>query len=166
MDACPEFADVIRGRLEEQHLCLVGTLRADGSPRISPVEPYLVDGDLMMGMMAGSRKATDLLRDPRLVVHSIVTRWEGDEGDVKLYGTAMPVMQPPRRQRVYQAIADAHGWAEPEPDDPAYHIFWVELASAGYVRFDGSSWQDWSWDPCRGLRKQHHPGQTGQTQAG
>ena len=78
---CPELADIGQRRLEERHLCLIGTLRRDGWPRISPVEPYLVDGELMMGMMPGSRKAADLLRDPRLVVHSIVTRWEADEGD-------------------------------------------------------------------------------------
>lgn len=77
---CPELAEIGRRRLEERHVCLIGTLRADGSPRISPVEPYLVAGDLVIGMMAGSRKAADLLRDPRLVVHSTVTRWEADEG--------------------------------------------------------------------------------------
>lgn len=164
--ACPQFADVIRDRLEERHLCLIGTLRLDGSPRISPVEPYLVDGDLIIGMMAGSRKAADLLRDPRLVVHSIVTRWEGDEGDIKLYGTAVPVAEAPRRWALYQAIADAHGWREPEPDDPAYHVFRVELTSAGYVRFNGSSWQHWSWNPHRGLRKRNHPGQAGETHTG
>jgi len=91
---CPELADIGQRRLEERYLCLIGTLRRDGWPRISPVEPFLVDGDLMMGMMKGSRKAADLLRDPRLVVHSIVTRWEADEGDVKLYGTAQPVTEP------------------------------------------------------------------------
>src|SRR5690242_10757664 len=69
---CQELAQLGQRRLEERYLCLIGTLRRDGSPRISPVEPYLVDGDLMMGVMTGSRKAADLLRDPRLVVHSIV----------------------------------------------------------------------------------------------
>jgi hypothetical protein len=51
----------------------------------------------MIGMMAGSRKATDLLRDPRLVIHATVTRWEADEGDVKLYGTARAVTDPDHR---------------------------------------------------------------------
>lgn len=137
-------------------MCLIGTLRADGSPRITPVEPYLTAGDLLIGMMAGSRKAADLLRDPRLVVHSTVTRWEADVGDFKLYGTAIAVHDPPARQLLFEAIAEAHRWPGPEPDDPAYHVFRIEAASAGYVRFDGSTWQDWSWNPQRGLRKRNH----------
>jgi hypothetical protein len=30
--------------------------------------------------------------------------------------------------------------------------------SAAYVRFEGSSWQDWTWDPRGGLRKRYHTG--------
>jgi hypothetical protein len=155
---CPELAEIGRRRLEERHLCLIGTLRADGLPRISPVEPYLVAEDLMIGMMAGSRKAADLLRDPRLVVHSTVTRWEADEGDFKLYGTASALHDPAERHGLYEAIAAAHQWPEPEPDDPAYHVFRIDPATVGYVCFNGSSWQDWSWNPQRGgLRKRDHP---------
>ena len=153
---CPELADVGRRRLEERHLCLIGTLRLDGSPRISPIEPYLVGGDLMMGMMAGSRKAADLLRDPRVVVHTTVTRWEADEGDFKLYGTAVAVPDPARRAALYLAMTEAHNWAEPPADDPAYHVFSIRPVSVGYVRFDPPTWQDWTWDPDRGLRKRQH----------
>jgi hypothetical protein len=42
-------------------------------------------------MMWQSRKALDLLRDPRCVVHSTVTDRAGTEGDVKVYGRAVPV---------------------------------------------------------------------------
>lgn len=156
-ELCPELAAIGRRRLEERHLCLIGTLRADAWPRISPVEPYLVAGDLMIGMMAGSRKAADLLRNPRLVVHSAVTRWEADEGDFKLYGAAAAVHDPAERRRLYEAIGEAHEWPEPMSEDPAYHVFRVEPTTAGYVCFDGSSWQDWSWNPQRGgLRKRNH----------
>jgi len=82
--AAPELAAVGEERLRARELCLVGTLRANGWPRISPVEPEFVDGELMLGMMWRSPKALDLLRDPRLVVHSVVSRREGDEGDFKL----------------------------------------------------------------------------------
>ena len=111
----------------------------------------------MIGMMAGSRKAADLLRDSRLVVHSIVTSWEADEGDFKLYATASAVHDPVARCALYEAIAAAHQWAQPEPDDPAYHVFTIEPTTAGYVCFAGSSWQDWSWNPQGGLRKRAHP---------
>ena len=152
---CPELADIGQHRLEELHLCLIGTLRFDGWPRISPVEPYLTDGELMIGMMTGSRKAADLLRDPRLVVHSIVTRWEADEGDLKLYGTARPVTAPEPRETLFRAMAEAHGWPSlPHlAEDPGYHVFRVAIERAAYVRFGESSWQDWTWDPRSGLRK-------------
>jgi hypothetical protein len=58
-------------------------------------------------------------RNPRLVIHSMVTRWEADEGDVKLYGTARAVTDPDHRAALYQAITQAHGWPKPPPDDPA-----------------------------------------------
>lgn len=158
--AAPELAAIGRRRLEERHLCLVGTIRTDGSPRITPVEPYFVDGELMMGMMSGSRKAADLLRDPRISVHSPVTDWGGVEGDVKLYGTAEPVEDRARRLALFAAIDAAHGW-EPDPsepdDDPDYHMFAVDITSAGYTRFGPDGWDSWSWAAGGDLRKVTHP---------
>ncbi len=73
----PGLAAMGEERFERTGLALVGTLRKDGWPRISPVEPYIVDGELMLGMMWRSRKALDLLRDPRVVVHSTTCNREG-----------------------------------------------------------------------------------------
>jgi hypothetical protein len=158
--ACPELAEIARRRLNERHLCLVGTLRADGWPRITPVEPYVVDDELMIGMMWRSRKAADLLRDPRIVVHTIVTDWEGIEGDVKLYGVAEDVRDHDRRVALFRTIDAAHGW-QPDPDEPEddseYHIFALDIRRAGYTRFGETTWEAWSWDPERGLRTQERP---------
>src|ERR671937_2172346 len=97
--AAPELAALGEERLRGRELCLVGTLRRNGWPRISPVEPEFVDGELMLGMMWRSPKALDLLRDPRCVVHSVVSRKDGDEGDFKLYARAVEVPEPDRRER-------------------------------------------------------------------
>ena len=43
---------------------LVGTIRKDGTPRISPNEPDFAVGRLFVSMMWRSKKALDLLRDP------------------------------------------------------------------------------------------------------
>ena len=155
----PDMAALARERLEDRHLCLVGTLRTDGWPRISPVEPYIVQGELMLGMMPGSRKALDLLRDPRVVVHSVVTDWEGSEGDVKLYGHAAEVMDEDRRLELFQAVANAHRWAEAHDPDPrgGSHVFAVDIASAAFVRFGPDTWEIWRWDPDAGLMKDVHP---------
>lgn len=40
-------------------------------------------------MLWGSRKAADLLRDPHLLVHSIVTSRDGSAGEYKVRGRAV-----------------------------------------------------------------------------
>jgi len=66
--AAPELAKLGHDAFDQQHLCLVGTIRANGWPRISPNEFYFVEGDMLLGMMPGSLKARDLQRDPRITV--------------------------------------------------------------------------------------------------
>jgi hypothetical protein len=68
-DASPRLAEVGATRMEEPGVVLVGTIRREGTPRISPVEPLLWDGDLRLSMLFGSHKAADLQRDRRVLVH-------------------------------------------------------------------------------------------------
>jgi hypothetical protein len=63
--AAPELAERVKERFAATGLGLLATLRADGSPRISGIEPLFALDELWLGMMDGSRKATDLLRPPR-----------------------------------------------------------------------------------------------------
>lgn len=66
----PEFADAVRARFTIGKHCTLATLRKDGSPRISGTEvDFADDGGLYLGSMPGSRKVTDLRRDPRLSLH-------------------------------------------------------------------------------------------------
>ena len=62
----PELAALGEGQLARTGLALVGTLRRDGWPRISPVEPFIVDGNLYLGMMWQSRKALGPATRPAL----------------------------------------------------------------------------------------------------
>src|SRR3979409_111310 len=82
----PELAELGAARFDTSGLCLVGTLRRDGWPRISPVEPLIAHGQVYLGMMPHSTKALDLRRDPRCAVHSTTSDKAGTEGDFKLYG--------------------------------------------------------------------------------
>ncbi len=147
--AAPEIAERAETRFRTDGLCLVGTLRRDGSPRISPCEIDVAAGELLLGMMWRSRKAIDLLRDPRFVVHSVTRDREGTEGDVKLYGRAIDVSAPDVRQSYREAIKARIGWA---PDEPEYHLFALDVESAGYVVF-GDERYALAWDPERGLRR-------------
>ena len=113
--ACPELGTLAEERLLGPGVALLGTLKHDGSPRISPCEVFVVDGDLMLGMMWRSMKARDLLRDPRIVVHSVVTDRDGKEGDVKLYGHAVHVPEPERRAAYADHLEQKIDWRPTEP---------------------------------------------------
>ena len=85
--AAPELARLGRERLDRTGLALLGTLRKDGSPRISPVEAHVAGDELLFGVMPWSMKARDLARDPRCVLHSAVWEPDSPEGEFKLYGS-------------------------------------------------------------------------------
>ena len=82
----------------------IGTIRADGTPRISPVEAHLVGGDLMLVIIPGTRKARDVLRDPRIVLQSPVTEAAAPGGEFKLRGEAVKVTDDIVRAETAEAI--------------------------------------------------------------
>ena len=147
--ACPELAGLGEERLRGRELCLIGTLRRNGYPRISPCEPDFVDGELMLGMMWRSPKALDLRRDARCVVHSVLSSRSGEEGDFKLYGRAIEVHAPERRAAYRATIKARLDW---EPEEPRFHVFAIDVESAGFVIF-GEERYGLAWDPAGGLRR-------------
>jgi hypothetical protein len=72
-NSAPELAARGLTRMNARELIVLGSLKKDGAPRVSPVEPDIVDGELMMGMIWQSNKALDLLRDPRCMVTTVVS---------------------------------------------------------------------------------------------
>jgi hypothetical protein len=139
----PNLAAVAEARMAEDGLVLVGTLRANGWPRISPVEPLIVGGELYLGMMWRSRKAVDLLADSRCVVHTTVKDRAGLEGDVKIYGRARDVVDPDERERYGVALEVAIGW-RPDGD---FHLFAVDVTEVGFFRVVDSGHDVRTWCP-------------------
>lgn len=131
--AAPELARFAEERMAANGILLLGTLRADGRPRISPCEAYVVDGDMLLGMMWRSKKALDLLRDPRVTIATVQTDREPKFGDLKLYGSVADVPEAARRQAYSDALHAAIDWRPSEP----YHLFAVDIASAGFISFAG-----------------------------
>jgi hypothetical protein len=129
----PRLAAVARERLVDPGILLVVTIRRDGTPRLSPVEPFVLEDELWLSMMWGSRKAADLERDPRVLVHSVVTRPEGDEGEVKLRGTVRPQPAVDVQQRYADAVSTALGWS---PEVGRFHLFAVAIEQVTYLRYD------------------------------
>jgi hypothetical protein len=147
--ACPELASLGYERFRRHEVMLLGTLRKSGWPRITPVEMDFVDGELLVGMMWQSPKALDLLRDPRYVAHSVVTNRSGAEGDFKLYGRVRDIQDAETRTAYRAAIKARIDW---EPSEPNFHLFALEVESAGFVVF-GEEQYGLAWDPERGLRR-------------
>jgi hypothetical protein len=131
-----ELADVGVRKLTGPRVVLVATIRRDGTPRVSPVEPLIWEGDLWLSMGLGSRKAMDLRRDPRILVHSIVTSRNGEAGEFKVRGTAAEESRAAAQARYAQAAAEGLGW-RPEPGK--FHLFRVELNDVTFIRWDDAT---------------------------
>ena len=126
---------------EKMGVVLLGTIRADGTPRISPLEcPFVIDGQLLLGMMWQSRKARDLQRDPRCVVQNAVADAKGTDGEVRIYGRVREIEDPELREMYAGAVAERMGWEVPEP----YHLFALEVERASYLRHDTNELERWS----------------------
>ena len=152
--ACPEIGQLARDRFTKDELVLVGTIRADGGPRISPNEVDFVSGRLFISMMWQSKKALDLLRDPRAAMHSVPSDRMNPGGDVKLYGHVVDERDPEVREAFREEIRRRIDWA---PDEPNYHCFSFDVESAAFISFGQDNSRLMVWDPERGLRYPTHP---------
>ncbi len=124
-------------RFERTGLVLIGTLRKDGWPRISAVEPLIADGHLYLGMMWQSRKALDLLRDPRCTVNSTVSNRDGSEGEFRVYGKTVDIQDLEMRRRFADALFEKIGW---RPEEPDYHLFSLDIESASFAHIQNDEW--------------------------
>ncbi len=124
----PEIARLGAARLNAARIAMLGTLRRDGSPRISPIEPYVVSGRLLVGAMAWSAKAADLRRDPRYALHSAVTGPDNGEGELKLHGLAAEASPELRAQA-------AGAWWSAQPPNKAI-VFVLRIGQALFITWD------------------------------
>jgi hypothetical protein len=146
--AQPGLAGLGQERLVAPGVLLVATVRRDGTPRLSPVEPYVLDGELWLSMLWQSRKAADLLRDPRILVHSIITNRDGGEGEFKIRGTARAEDDPEVRRRYAEAVTADLGWT---PTPGRFHLFAVSLDQVTFIRYDNATGDQHvaMWPPAR-----------------
>ena len=128
----PDLARRGRERFAKTGVALLATLRADGSPRINPVEPYFVEDHVLLGLMRRSKKALDLVRDPRFGLHSSVSDPNGADGEFKLYGRARDVKDPD----LWAAAREA--WWVSRPREHS-RVFSLDIESAAFVAWDVES---------------------------
>jgi hypothetical protein len=128
--AAPELADRVQERFDAHGLAVLATIRADGSPRVSGVEPLFALDELWLGMMHGSRKATDLGRDPRLALHNATEDKQVTNGDAKIAGRGIEITGPTTLEAFARAFQEATGYAPPPP----YHLFKVDVIELSFLR--------------------------------
>jgi hypothetical protein len=136
--SAPALADQCRSRLEGPGVALLGTIRPDGAPRIDPVEPHFVHGELVFGAMRRTAKARALRGDPRCVLHSTIGGPNTGETDVKLSG------------RVEPSVARAGWWAERSPEEVEIYALQVEEAIAIEWNLAASRMVVRRWTPAAG----------------
>lgn len=128
----PELAERVRARFEANLHHIIATIRPDGSPRLSGSEVTITDGDVTIGMMAGSRKLADVGRDPRVEIHSAPLEADLAEGDAKLAGTLVEI--PPRA------------------DGPGGSYFRLDLRLVSLVQVVEDELVFTTWTPDRSVR--------------
>lgn len=107
----PRIAAIfIRRHVATGNLCLLGTLRSDGYPRVSPMEPRIFEDQLWLVGMPGTTKFKDLSRDPRFCLHTATVDTEVKDGDAKLWGLVNDVQDMAMHQRFATALFEETGF--------------------------------------------------------
>ncbi|WP_285654775.1 pyridoxamine 5'-phosphate oxidase family protein [Actinomycetospora sp. NBRC 106375] len=108
--AAPHIAEVFtRRHSATDNLCMLGTLRPDGYPRVSPMEPRFLEGDLWIVGMPDTAKFADLRADPRFTLHTATVDTQVGEGDAKIWGRVEDVRDTALHQRFAEAVFEEIG---------------------------------------------------------
>jgi hypothetical protein len=147
-ESAPELAAAVHARFAAHRHHLVATLHADGAPRLRGIEVQFVGDDLCVGMMPTSRKAADLVADPRLALHSHPDE-HGDallgEGDASVEGRAERIVGGPALEAYVAAVSP------PEP----FAAFTIHIERLVLARLhpEGDRMVITWWTPDDGLRE-------------
>jgi hypothetical protein len=129
----PDLAAAITSRFGANLHHVLGTIRPDGSVRLSGTEVEITDDDVRLGMMTHAHKLADVRRDPRVEIHAAPLDLEMVVGDAKLTG---------------RLIEDA-------PASSADGVaFVLDITNASLVRVDGDELEFTIWSPSAGSRSQ------------
>ena len=151
--AAPELAARGRELIDRFGYVLLGTIRRDGTPRISPIEARVVRGQLMVVMIRDTHKARDVLRDPRLVMNAPITDPAAPGSEFKLRGRAVVIDEPDLIEATAAATEAASGWRP-----PAYwHFFSIEVDDAALMEWEAGALTMTRWSRARGLERVTRP---------
>jgi hypothetical protein len=135
--AMPEMAGAGRALLYQYGpgLAFLATTRRDGGPRLHPICPTIVDGQLYAAILSGSPKCADLTRDGRFALHTFPAKDVDDE----FYATGRAV-----RADAAGVEACERGLARDGVTSGDHTVFEFDLERALWSRYDGRP----SWPPA------------------
>ena len=126
-------------------LCMLATLRSDGFPRISPLEPRMFEGQLWLGGMPNTYKFRDLSRDPRFSLHTATIDTHVSDGDAKLWGVVHNVQDLALHHRYAKWLFQETGF---DLRGQAFTDFYAaDLAGASSVEVGGGHLDIRIWKP-------------------
>ncbi|WP_205876709.1 pyridoxamine 5'-phosphate oxidase family protein [Mycobacterium camsae] len=148
--AAPRIADTfIRRHRAARNLCMLATLRADGFPRISPMEPRIFEDVLWISGMEDTTKYRDLRRDPRLCLHTATVDTEVKDGDAKLFGRAYVVPYGDQHRRFADALFEDIGL---DLRGRPFDLIGVDIAGASAVHVSDDHLDITIWKPGQAER--------------
>lgn len=143
----PDLAAFVQSRFAVDRHALIATLRKDGSPRISGVEPDFTRGEVWLGMMLDSLKSKDLRRDPRFALHCTTTTASMTEGgDAKISGTAEFWTD---KDEYLKELYERTGWM---PEGGELDLFRLNVTEVVSLTVEGDGMIVLSWHEGRGIR--------------
>lgn len=149
--AAPELGTRVQQRFDATGLAILATLRKDGSPRVSGIEPSFWEGELWLGSMWEARKALDLQRDPRLALHAATVDKQVTDGDARIAGRAVEIVDDDAKVAFLRAFNDATGNEVPEVEP--MHLFKVDVTELSTIHVEGDLLVVETWHPGEAPRR-------------
>jgi hypothetical protein len=154
-EAAPRISTIFaRRHTAAKKLCMLATLRSDGFPRISPMEPRIFEDQLWLMGMPGTTKFRDLDRDPRFCLHTATVDTEVTDGDAKLWGTVYDVRGRALHQRFAEDLFEDIGLDLAGQEFDTFYA--ADISAASSVEVGGGHMDVTIWkvgEPERVVRK-------------
>ncbi|HEU4421629.1 MAG TPA: pyridoxamine 5'-phosphate oxidase family protein [Pilimelia sp.] len=145
-ESAPRIAGVFtRRHAATGNLCLLATLRSDGFPRISPIEPRIFEDQLWIVGMPDTTKFRDLARDPRFCLHTATVDPYVSNGDAKLWGVVNDVQDKDAHQRFATALFEETGMDLRGREFD--HLYAADVTGASAIEATGGQLEITIWKP-------------------
>ncbi|MGH9276087.1 MAG: pyridoxamine 5'-phosphate oxidase family protein [Acidimicrobiales bacterium] len=159
--SAPAIGGFLGDRIAKTGLCLLGTTRSDGWPRVSPIELSVIDDRLYVGSMPHAVKAQDLQRDARCCVITPLSDKDDLAGEGKAFCRAREVTSGDEWERVRSAWRDKTGFDIGDPGGA--HVFELDIEAAAWQRLEGDDWRTSSWQAGGTVRERVRNGPIGES---